>query len=95
MIQVQNRDVLGETSLYRLFRNDFWGQDIALSDSHKSYRPLTVLSFRLNYYLNGLDAVGFHVYNVAIYGIVCVLVYQVANQWLSTTGMFSLMRVKY
>jgi hypothetical protein len=30
----------------RLFAHDFWGQPIASQDSHKSYRPLTVLSFR-------------------------------------------------
>ena len=28
--------------------SDFWGQDIASDSSHKSYRPVSVLSFRLN-----------------------------------------------
>lgn len=43
---VQNRDVLGETSILELFRNDFWGASMSDPASHKSYRPLTTLSFR-------------------------------------------------
>lgn len=45
---VNNPDVTGEgTTVWRLWSNDFWGEDIASADSHKSYRPLTVLTFRL------------------------------------------------
>ena len=45
---VNNPDVTGEgTTVWRLWLNDFWGEDIASADSHKSYRPLTVLTFRL------------------------------------------------
>lgn len=43
---VQNRDVTGETSLLQVFRNDFWGSAMSDPSSHKSYRPLTTLSFR-------------------------------------------------
>jgi hypothetical protein len=35
-----------------MWKNDFWGQDITKEDSHKSYRPLTVLTFRLNYLIH-------------------------------------------
>lgn len=31
-----------------LWRNDFWGRDITHRLSHKSYRPLTILSFRVD-----------------------------------------------
>jgi hypothetical protein len=31
-----------------LWVNDFWGQNLTSEGSHKSWRPLTVLSFRLN-----------------------------------------------
>ena len=41
-----NPDVLGRTSLAELFVNDFWGKPMAHPDSHKSYRPLTTLTFR-------------------------------------------------
>lgn len=42
----QNRDVLGLTSMPEVFINDFWGTSMGDPASHKSYRPLTVLSFR-------------------------------------------------
>ncbi len=45
---VHNRDVRwsGGSNLVDLFRNDFWGSAIRSNTSHKSYRPLTILSFR-------------------------------------------------
>jgi hypothetical protein len=42
----QNRDVLGLTPLHEVFMNDFWGTNMGDPSSHKSYRPLTVLTFR-------------------------------------------------
>ena len=54
---VGNADVRHEpgASLAPLFWHDFWGQTISKPDSHKSYRPLTVLSFRLNYAFAGFS----------------------------------------
>lgn len=43
---VKNKDVMPSTPLYTVFVNDFWGTDISLNSSHKSYRPLTILSYR-------------------------------------------------
>ena len=34
------------TPWQNVFRNDFWGKDLQWNMSHKSYRPLTTLSFR-------------------------------------------------
>ena len=42
---VNNRDVTGG-SWTGLWTNDFWGLHIRDMRSHKSYRPLTVLTFR-------------------------------------------------
>jgi len=38
-----------ENRFIDIFKHDFWGHDITKPDSHKSYRPLTTISFRLNY----------------------------------------------
>lgn len=38
-----------ENSVKDIFFHDFWGHDISKPDSHKSYRPLTTISFRMNY----------------------------------------------
>eukprot|EP01047_Picozoa_sp_COSAG01_P091823 COSAG01_NODE_23334_length_819_cov_0.929167_1_plen_195_part_10 len=36
---------------WQLLSDDFWGEPMASPNSHKSYRPLTVLSFRLSHWL--------------------------------------------
>lgn len=41
-----NDDVKGHTPIWRIFLNDFWGKPMADRTSHKSYRPLTILTFR-------------------------------------------------
>lgn len=41
-----NPDALGITPVWDLLRNDFWGKPMSDPTSHKSYRPLTVLTFR-------------------------------------------------
>lgn len=41
-----NPDVAGRTTLAQLAVNDFWGQPMADPRSHKSYRPLTVFTYR-------------------------------------------------
>lgn len=43
---VKNKDVMPYTPIQNIFKNDFWGTDIGLNSSHKSYRPLTILSYR-------------------------------------------------
>ena len=41
-----NRDVTGTNSVIKLWTNDFWGKSMSDNSSHKSYRPITVLTFR-------------------------------------------------
>lgn len=41
--------------------------------SHKSYRPLTVLTFRLNYLLSELSPATYHLFNVVLHAAVCIL----------------------
>lgn len=43
---VKNKDVTSE-SWTEPFYHDFWGADIKSKLSHKSYRPLTIISYRL------------------------------------------------
>lgn len=41
-----NKDVLALHPATALFKNDFWGTRMSDASSHKSYRPLTTVSFR-------------------------------------------------
>eukprot|EP00736_Rhodelphis_marinus_P003268 Rmarinus@m.6094 len=70
---VHNRDVRCDEDWQAIFLNDFWGTNLSSSLSHKSYRPLTTLTFRMNYCIHGLDVYGYHVVNVVLYGVVCIL----------------------
>lgn len=40
------QDLRAETPLGDLWHHDFWGSRLSSNTSHKSYRPLTVLTFR-------------------------------------------------
>ncbi|XP_042895436.1 protein O-mannosyl-transferase TMTC2 isoform X2 [Parasteatoda tepidariorum] len=68
-----NQDLLPSTPVSQLFYNDFWGTPLTHSGSHKSYRPLCVLSFRLNYALGGMDPWSYHFFNVLLHTMVCGL----------------------
>ena len=44
--------------------------------SHKSYRPFTVLTFRLNHLVFGAEAWSYHIINVLLNCVISYLVYQ-------------------
>ncbi|XP_043791452.1 protein O-mannosyl-transferase TMTC3-like, partial [Apis laboriosa] len=75
---VRNKDVLAQTPLTTLLKNDFWGTPMRDVNSHKSYRPFTTLTFRLNYLMSGLTTSWYHATNIALHAIACVLVTKVS-----------------
>ena len=68
-----NADVRPDSPLRQVFANDFWGKPMSSNVSHKSYRPLTILTFRVNYGLHGLEPWGYHLVNVLLHAAVTVL----------------------
>lgn len=70
---LDNKDLRPTTPLKNLFLNDFWGTPMSEERSHKSYRPLTVLTFRLNYLFSELNSSSYHLLNVVLHAVVCVL----------------------
>jgi len=72
---VKNPDLLPGTPWWNLLVDDFWGTPLRHSGSHKSYRPLCVLTFRLNYLLSGLHPFSYHLTNVLLHaGVTAVYV---------------------
>uniref|UniRef100_A0A8B9MDQ6 DUF1736 domain-containing protein n=1 Tax=Accipiter nisus TaxID=211598 RepID=A0A8B9MDQ6_9AVES len=65
-----NQDLLPETPWTHIFYNDFWGTLLTHSGSHKSYRPLCTLSFRINHAVGGMDPWGYHLVNVLLHAAV-------------------------
>ncbi|KAM4748733.1 protein O-mannosyl-transferase TMTC1 [Rhinophrynus dorsalis] len=70
---LNNPDSRGETALSSIFLNDFWGKAMKDNTSHKSYRPLCVLTFRMNVFFGGLEPLYFHAVNVILHAIVSSL----------------------
>ena len=68
-----NQDIRPNSPWKQLLLNDFWGTPLASTSSHKSYRPLCVATFRLNYMLHGLQPMGYHLVNVILHAVVCYL----------------------
>ncbi|XP_067110655.1 LOW QUALITY PROTEIN: protein O-mannosyl-transferase TMTC2 [Osmerus mordax] len=68
-----NQDLLSETPWTNILYDDFWGTLLTHSGSHKSFRPLCTLSFRLNHALGGLRPWGYHLVNVSLHGAVTAL----------------------
>eukprot|EP00736_Rhodelphis_marinus_P004876 Rmarinus@m.3546 len=73
----RNRDLRPTTPIFEIFKHDFWGDDLMDPDSNRSYRPLTTLSFRLNYAFSNLDPYCYHLTNVILHAIVCGLYFHV------------------
>lgn len=66
---------------------DFWGNPVKSASSHKSWRPLTTLSFLLNKVaLGGLNPSAFHVVNVCLHAIITGLFWLCAVRIFSGSG---------
>ena len=66
---------------WSLWHNDFWGKDLRALDSHKSWRPLTVLSFRAEHALfaggdGGHSATVSHVVNMLLHAVASAAVFK-------------------
>ena len=85
-----NQDLLPETPWTNILYDDFWGTLLTHSGSHKSFRPLCTLSFRLNYALHGLRPWGYHLLNLLLHGLVTGL-FTAFSRPLLGTGPWSLL----
>ncbi|XP_072915104.1 protein O-mannosyl-transferase TMTC1 isoform X1 [Hemitrygon akajei] len=70
---VNNPDLRASAPLRGIFSNDFWGKSMGDNTSHKSYRPLCILTFKLNILLGGMNPLYFHMVNVGLHCAVTLL----------------------
>lgn len=74
---ILNRHVhTNATIWWKLFQVDYWGTPIKSEHSHKSYRPITSLTFRFNYFFSELNPYGYHLTNVLLHIFVTFLCYK-------------------
>lgn len=81
-----NPIVRGASPFENLWTHDFWGRlPVTDAKSMKSYRPLTTLTFRLEWAWRGDDANGFHTTNVLLHALVSALCVPLALRLLNLT----------
>ena len=73
---VENKDLFPSSPWSNLLWHDFWGDPLTNNKSHKSFRPLSSATFKLNYHLHGLSVTGYHLVNVLLNGLVTYLYVQ-------------------
>jgi len=62
-------------SYWEYFRRDFWGLEMFTGTwTHKSFRPITTCTYRLNFLLHGAPSVGYHITNVLMHGATSAVV---------------------
>lgn len=72
---VKNRMVTGPKKTWSdLFSHDFWGMNMSSATSHKSFRPLTVLTFRTEHNIYGLNPFRMKMINLVLHIIISGLV---------------------
>jgi len=78
-----NKDLRPSSPWSNILKHDFWGTDMRKEHSHKSYRPFTVLSFRLNYMVHQLEPMGYHAINLFLHAIVSLLYHKLVHDLIS------------
>lgn len=89
---LKNSDLTSQSvNVSRIFQNDFWGDPLRSSRSHKSYRPLTILLFRLIVHVVGFNVYVFRLINLLFHTLNAILVFIIARRWLNSTLFLALL----
>lgn len=84
----KNVVVNGAVPLHEILYRDYWGTPMSHIQSHKSFRPITTLTFYINYHYfdnvkradnDPISTYGFHLINILLHGIVSALVTEVSS----------------
>lgn len=72
---IEEQEIVRELQpLGEYFRRDFWTDELG-EQARNFFRPLTTLSYALNYAIGDGDPAGFHATNVLLHLVVCALVF--------------------
>lgn len=70
--------VTGERPWWQAFTSDYWNLGKVWSDSAGYYRPLSVLSLRLDHMLGGASALPYHITAILLHGVTSAAVFPLA-----------------
>ena len=78
----RNPNVVGDSVSWSDFmRRDFWGLELfAGTWTHKSFRPVTTLTYRLGFLVHGIDSSGFHIATYFMHAVCSVFVFFFASK---------------
>ena len=72
----RNPLVISSRGVGEFFSRDFWGLPLFEGTwTHKSFRPITTWTYRLNFLIHGLQSSGFHIANLLLHALASVMVY--------------------
>ena len=81
---VKNPDLSDHSKLFdvlsNVFRHDFWGENLTSSHSHKSFRPLTTLTFWIQGKISRQNVFQFHFVNVLLHTVNCFLAFKIYRE---------------
>lgn len=70
----ENELIRSLANVGRIFKTNYWGERTDLGDK-SLYRPLTITSYALNYAVHELSPRGYHIVNVLLHAVACLLLY--------------------
>jgi len=73
-IVVENGLITDLGNIPVFFTTNYWGDSVRFTDK-SLYRPLVIASYALNYAVHGLHPRGYHVVNVLLHAVACVLLF--------------------
>lgn len=82
----ENNDLRPNSPWTNLLWHDFWGDELHHHKSHKSFRPITSASFKLNFHIHGTKPTGYHIVNIILNSAVAYLFVQLCTTILSSVG---------
>uniref|UniRef100_A0A915ENY5 DUF1736 domain-containing protein n=1 Tax=Ditylenchus dipsaci TaxID=166011 RepID=A0A915ENY5_9BILA len=80
---LNNPVVTGKKHWSEVLWRDYWGHPIALSSSHKSYRPVTTLTFVLEHAAFGLQPFVHRITNIFLHALVTLQIYKLVAKLLN------------
>jgi hypothetical protein len=76
---VNNTDVDADSPWYPILENDIWGKNLQMHDSHRSFRPLLVATFKALTIAFGKTPYYFRVFSILLHVVASNLVYTLAS----------------
>ena len=71
---IRDNPVVHRADLKEIFTTDYWSGHHA--DRSGLYRPLTILSYALQYQLNGVSPLAYHLVNILLHALTALLLYR-------------------